>query len=77
MTPREDHHSGDEDRSGRSTSISSFPVPPVKLSPKTMHQFMVIRNSLDLGGMIKPGGGGSVPPPEQDDLLERLNELMW
>ena len=73
MTPGEDH-SDDEDRSGRSTPISSFPVPPVNLSPKTMNQFRAIRNSLDLD--VKPGSGDSAPPPEQDNLLERLNELM-
>ena len=70
----EEDHSDDEDRSGRSTPISSFPVPPVNLSPKTMNQFRAIRNSLDLD--VKPGSGDSAPPPEQDNLLERLNELM-
>jgi hypothetical protein len=63
------------DRSGRSTPVSS-PIPPVNLSPKTMNQFKAIRNSLDFSGSIEPDGGSSAPPPGQDNLLERLNELM-
>ena len=63
-------------RSGRSTPVSSSPIPPVNLSPKTMNQFKAIRSSLDLGGLIKPDSGDSSFPPGQDNLLERLNELM-
>lgn len=63
-------------RSGRSTPVSSSPIPPVNLSPKTMNQFKAIRNSLDLDGFIKSDGGDEAPPLGQDNLLGRLNELM-
>lgn len=75
VTPIEDHPDFG-DRSGRSTPVSSSPIPPVNLSPKTMNQFKVIRSSLDLGGLIESDGGGSAPALGQDNLLERLNELM-
>ena len=62
-----------ENRDGRTTPVSSSPIPSINLSPKTMNQFRAIRNSLDFG---EPDGGDSAPPLGQDNLLERLNELM-
>ena len=66
---------GDYDPSGRSTPVSSFAIPPVNLSPRTMNQFRAIRKSLDFG-FTKFGGEDTVPPLGQDASLERLNELM-
>lgn len=73
-TPAGDHLDY-EDRSGRSTPVSSSPIPPVNLSPKTMNQFRAIRRSLDFSE-FKFDGEGSAPPLGQDGSLERLNELM-
>lgn len=75
VTPTEDHPDY-EDTSGRSTPISSSPIPPVDLSPRMMNQFKAIRRSLDFSGLIKFDGEDSAPPLGQDNLLERLNELM-
>jgi hypothetical protein len=75
VTPIGDH-SEYESRSGRSTPVSSSPIPPVNLSPKTMNQFKAIRSSLDLGGLVKADDGDSALPLGQDNLLGRLNELM-
>jgi hypothetical protein len=69
-------HPGYEDTSGRSTPVSSSPIPPVNLSPKTMNQFRAIRRSLDFSGLIKFDDEDSAPPLGQDGSLERLNELM-
>jgi len=74
VTPIEEHPDY-EDTGGRSTPISS-PIPPAELSPKTMNQFKAIRKSLDLSGFIEFIGEDSAPPSGQDNLLERLNELM-
>ena len=74
VTPTEDHPDY-EDRSGRSTPVSSSPIPPVNLSPKTMNQFRAIRRSLDFNE-FKFEGDDSAPSLEQDGSLERLNELM-
>jgi len=65
-----------EDPSGRSTPVSSSPIPPVNLSPRTMNQFRAIRKSLDFGELTKFDDDESVPHMGQDALLERLNELM-
>jgi len=75
VTPTEDH-SDYEDTSGRSTPISSSPIPPVDLSPRMMNQFKAIRRSLDLSGTIRFDSEDSALPLGQDNLLERLNELM-
>ncbi|KAF9780579.1 kinesin-domain-containing protein [Thelephora terrestris] len=72
VTPTGDH-SECENRGGRTTPVSSSPIPSVNLSPKTMNQFRAIRSSLDFG---EPDGVDSVPSLGQDNLLERLNELM-
>ena len=64
------------DPSGRSTPVSSSPIPPVNLSPKTMNQFRAIRRSLDLTELAKSDGEDPAPPLGQDASLERLNELM-
>jgi kinesin family protein 4/21/27 len=69
-------HPGYENTSGRSTPVSSSPIPPMNLSPKTMNQFRAIRRSLDFSGLIEFDGEDSAPPLEQDGSLERLNELM-
>jgi hypothetical protein len=61
VTPTEDHPDY-EDTSGRSTPVSSSPIPPVNLSPKTMNQFKAIRRSLDFSGMIKFDSEDSAPP---------------
>ena len=74
VTPIKDHLNH-EDTNGRSTPISSSPIPPLDLSPKTMNQFKAIRRSLDFGGLIKFDSEDS-PPLGQDNLLGRLNELM-
>ena len=70
-TPTEEY----ENKNGRSTPVSSPPDPSVNLSPKTMNHFKVIRSSLDSSGLIK-SGEVLAPSLEQDNLLERLNELM-
>ena len=75
VTSTEDHPDY-EDTSGRSTPISSSPIPPVDLSPRMMNQFKAIRRSLDFSGLIKFDSEDSAPPLGQDNLLERLNELM-
>lgn len=75
VTPIMDHPDY-EDTSGRSTPVSSSPIPPADLSPKTMNQFKAIRRSLDFSGLIKFDGEDSIQPSGQDGLLERLNELM-
>jgi len=75
MTAVGDHPDYDN-TNGRTTPISSSPIPPVNLSPKTMNQFKAIRRSLDLSGLIKLDGEDSAQPLEQDNSLERLNELM-
>ena len=74
-TPIGDHPDY-EDLSGRSTPVSSSPIPPVNLSPKTMNQFRAIRKSLDFGVFTKFDDGESVPHLGQDGSLGRLNELM-
>ena len=74
MTPIEDH-TGHGDRSGRSTPVSSSPIPSVNLSPKMMNQFKAIRSSLDPGGLTR-SDGDSASSLGQDNLLERLNKLM-
>ena len=75
VTPTEDHPDH-EDTSGRSTPISSSPIPPVDLSPRMMNQFKAIRRSLDLSGTIGFDSEDPASPSGQDNLLERLNELM-
>ena len=75
VTPTGDN-SDYEDPSGRSTPVSSSPIPPVNLSPKTMNQFRAIRKSLDFGELTKFDDDDSAPPLGQDDSLARLNELM-
>lgn len=46
--------------------------PALHLSPKTMSQFQALRRSLDLS--LYQSGNDSVP--ENDESLDRLNELM-
>ena len=75
VTPVADHPDFDV-TSGRSTPVSSSPIPPMDLSPRMMNQFKAIRRSLDLSGLIESGGEDFVPPSGQDNLLGRLNELM-
>ena len=75
VTPIKDHLNH-EDKNGRSTPISSSPIPPLDLSPKTMNQFKAIRRSLDFSGLIKFDSEDSSPSLGQDNLLGRLNELM-
>jgi len=75
VTPTEDRHDF-EDTSGRSTPISSSLIPPVDLSPRMMNQFKAIRRSLDLSGTIGFDSEDPASSPGQDNLLERLNELM-
>ena len=75
VTPIEDRPDY-EGMSGRSTPISSSPIPPVNLSPKTMNQFRAIRRSLDFSELIKFDSEDAPPPLELDDSLGRLNELM-
>jgi len=74
-TPIGDHPDF-ENPSGRSTPVSSSPIPPMNLSPKTMNQFRAIRKSLDFGEFTKFNGDDLAPPLGQDDSLQRLNELM-
>jgi len=74
-TPIGDHPDY-EDPSGRSTPVSSSPIPPMSLSPKTMNQFRAIRKSLDLSELTKFNSDESTPHLGQDDSLQRLNELM-
>jgi len=74
-TPIGDHPDY-EDPSGRSTPVSSSPIPPVNLSPKTMNQFRAIRKSLDFSESTKFDSDEPAPSLGQDDSLERLNELM-
>lgn len=65
-------------RSGNRTPSSASPGTPINgdpalhLSPKTMSQFQALRRSLDLS--LYQSGNGAVP--ENDESLDRLNELM-
>jgi len=76
VTPTEDRPDY-EDTNGRSTPISSSPIPPADLSPRMMKQFKAIRRRLDLSGTIGFDSEDPASSLGQDNLLEKLNELMW
>ena len=69
-------HPDHEVPSGRSTPVSSSPIPPMNFSPKTMNQFRAIRKCLDFSELTKFDSDESTPHLGQDDSLQRLNELM-